>query len=80
LAKSIDAWAKGVRAQSISGDWRTLFQRKKMSASKNPKSVFLGYGAPYSSAGIRNRTELRENPLLGHIFETFCLGQILRYF
>ncbi|MEW6528045.1 MAG: ATP-binding protein [Spirochaetota bacterium] len=47
---------------------------------KTPKIYFLDTGLLLYLLGIRSQKELLDSPLLGNIFETVCLGQIIRYY
>jgi hypothetical protein len=47
---------------------------------KTPKIYFLDTGLLLYLLGIRSQDELLDSPLLGNIFETVCLGQIVRYY
>lgn len=77
---TIKSWISVLEASQIIYLLEPFYQNLGKRIIKSPKLYFMDTGLACFLAGIRSEKDLKESALLGAIFETLALGQIIRRF
>ncbi|MFH1024318.1 MAG: ATP-binding protein [Planctomycetota bacterium] len=77
---TIKSWLSVLEASHVICLLEPYYQNLGKRIVKAPKLYFLDTGLACYLAGVRTPGDLAANPLLGAMFETHVLGQILRHF
>lgn len=75
---TIKSWLSILEATYIIYLLPPYFRNFNKRIIKSPKLYFYDCGLVCSLLGINNVTQLKTHPLIGSIFETLCIGEILK--
>lgn len=75
---TIKGWLSVLEATFIIHLLPPFFKNFNKRIVKSPKIYFLDSGLACSLLDIKNTTQLQTHPLIGNIFETFCISEILK--
>jgi len=79
-ANTIRAWLSVLEASGLVQLLEPYFENLGRRVVKTPKLYFLDTGLVCHLTGLRSVDQLEQSPLLGPIFETHVLGQLVRHF
>lgn len=79
-ANTVKAWLSVLEASGIVRLLEPYYQNLGKRTVKTPKLYFMDTGLVCFLTGIRTTTALQESTMLGPIFETLALGQLVRSF
>ncbi len=77
---TVSSWLSVLEASSVIALVSPYYRNLGKRLVKTPKLYFIDTGLACFLAGLRSKEELRRSSLLGPLFETFVLGQILRWY
>ncbi|MCI0416189.1 DUF4143 domain-containing protein, partial [bacterium] len=77
---TVKSWLSVLEASGVIYLLQPYFENLGKRLVKTPKLYFLDTGLACFLAGIRTLEDLRQSMMLGPIFETLALGQIVRWF
>jgi len=75
---TIKSWVNALEASNVIFILKPFYKNLGKQLVKSPKIYFIDTGLLCYLIGFRNKEELKNSNLLGSLFETFVLGQILR--
>ena len=75
---TIKFWINALEASNVLFILKPFYKNLGKRLVKSPKVYFIDTGLLSYLIGFRNKEELKSTNLIGNLFETFVLGQILR--
>ena len=75
---TIKSWVSALETSNVVFILKPFYKNLGKRLIKSPKIYFIDTGLLCHLIGFRNKKELKESSLLGSLFETFVLGQLLR--
>ncbi len=79
-SNTINSWLSVLEASQIIYLLEPYYENKSKRLVKTPKLYFLDTGLVCFLAGFRESSDIAKSPMLGALFETLALGQIIRRF